>query len=86
MMNVMEKLCWTTSRLANSTRGMRWPRPGVGTMATCGGLISLWWSLRWSLLLQWLWVSNAMVALGILVFDEMNVGKKKNIYKENCGE
>lgn len=50
MMKVTVKLCWTTNRLASSTRGMRWPSPGVGTMATWGGL-------------SFCWVSNSMVGL-----------------------
>lgn len=33
MMKVTVKLWWTMSRLANSTRGMRWPNPGDGTSA-----------------------------------------------------
>jgi hypothetical protein len=37
MSKVTRKSWWTTSRLASSTSGMRWPIPGVGTMATWGG-------------------------------------------------
>lgn len=37
MRKVTRKLWWRTSRLASSTSGMRWPIPGLGTMATwCG--------------------------------------------------
>lgn len=32
-MKVMENLKWWTSFLANSASGIRWPIPGVGTMA-----------------------------------------------------
>lgn len=34
MMKVTVKLWWTMSRLANSTRGIRWPNPGDGTSPT----------------------------------------------------
>lgn len=36
-MKVTANLWRTTSRLANSTSGMRWPIPAVGTTATWGG-------------------------------------------------
>ena len=36
MAMVMEKLWRETRRLANSTRGIRWPTPGLGTITRWG--------------------------------------------------
>ncbi len=50
MIKVTKKWWWRTSRLASSTSGMRWPIPGLGTMATWGCFC---------------WVCSMVVGLGV---------------------
>ena len=50
MMKVTKKWWWRTSRLASSASGMRWPIPGLGTMATWGCFC---------------WVCSMVVGLGV---------------------